>query len=240
MTLNLDPQDVAARITGRTTIVPVHSSAGQRRSPSWPRSTCPCSRTRRRRSARPASPRPASARRSASTRRRTSSRSGTAVSSRARTASRGHRAQAALPRLARQAHLRARRDELRLDAIQAAALRVFLPQLAAGTARGARLLAVRRSWGSARWSSCRPTTRATSTTCSSSARPSGSGSPRPWTTPGSRPPRTTTPLHLQPGMAYLGYTPGLAAETERAAAENLALPMWGGSRSSSRSGSWRR
>jgi dTDP-4-amino-4,6-dideoxygalactose transaminase len=38
----------------------------------------------------------------------------------------------------------------------------------------------------------------------------------------------TTPLHLQPAMAYLGYQPGSLPETERAAAENLALPMWGG------------
>jgi dTDP-4-amino-4,6-dideoxygalactose transaminase len=38
----------------------------------------------------------------------------------------------------------------------------------------------------------------------------------------------TTPLHLQPAMAYLGYAPGSLPETERAAAENLALPMWGG------------
>jgi dTDP-4-amino-4,6-dideoxygalactose transaminase len=37
-----------------------------------------------------------------------------------------------------------------------------------------------------------------------------------------------TPLHLQPAMAYLGYRPGSLPETERAAAENLALPMWGG------------
>jgi dTDP-4-amino-4,6-dideoxygalactose transaminase len=29
-------------------------------------------------------------------------------------------------------------------------------------------------------------------------------------------------------MAYLGYAPGSLPETERAAAENLALPMWGG------------
>jgi dTDP-4-amino-4,6-dideoxygalactose transaminase len=36
------------------------------------------------------------------------------------------------------------------------------------------------------------------------------------------------PLHLQPAMAYLGYRPGSLPETERAAAENLALPMWGG------------
>jgi dTDP-4-amino-4,6-dideoxygalactose transaminase len=37
-----------------------------------------------------------------------------------------------------------------------------------------------------------------------------------------------TPLHLQPAMAYLGYEAGALPETERAAAENLALPMWGG------------
>jgi dTDP-4-amino-4,6-dideoxygalactose transaminase len=37
-----------------------------------------------------------------------------------------------------------------------------------------------------------------------------------------------TPLHLQPAMAYLGYEAGSLPETERAAAENLALPMWGG------------
>ncbi len=37
-----------------------------------------------------------------------------------------------------------------------------------------------------------------------------------------------TPLHLQPAMAYLGVGEGSLPETERAAAENLALPMWGG------------
>jgi len=37
-----------------------------------------------------------------------------------------------------------------------------------------------------------------------------------------------TPLHLQPALSYLGYRPGTLPETERAAAENLALPMWGG------------
>jgi dTDP-4-amino-4,6-dideoxygalactose transaminase len=37
-----------------------------------------------------------------------------------------------------------------------------------------------------------------------------------------------TPLHLQPAMAYLGYGAGSLPETERAAAGNLALPMWGG------------
>jgi dTDP-4-amino-4,6-dideoxygalactose transaminase len=37
-----------------------------------------------------------------------------------------------------------------------------------------------------------------------------------------------TPLHLQPAMAFLGYEPGSLPETERAAGENLALPMWAG------------
>ena len=36
-----------------------------------------------------------------------------------------------------------------------------------------------------------------------------------------------TPLHLQPALRYLGYGPGSLPETERAAADNLALPMWG-------------
>ncbi len=38
----------------------------------------------------------------------------------------------------------------------------------------------------------------------------------------------STPLHLQPALRYLGVAEGSLPETERAAAENLALPMWGG------------
>jgi dTDP-4-amino-4,6-dideoxygalactose transaminase len=38
----------------------------------------------------------------------------------------------------------------------------------------------------------------------------------------------TVPLHLQPALRYLGYERGSLPETERVAAENLALPMWGG------------
>jgi dTDP-4-amino-4,6-dideoxygalactose transaminase len=38
----------------------------------------------------------------------------------------------------------------------------------------------------------------------------------------------TVPLHLQPAMRYLGYERGSLPETELMAAENLALPMWGG------------
>ena len=37
-----------------------------------------------------------------------------------------------------------------------------------------------------------------------------------------------TPLHLQPALRYLGWKPGSLPETEKAAAENLALPLWGG------------
>jgi dTDP-4-amino-4,6-dideoxygalactose transaminase len=36
------------------------------------------------------------------------------------------------------------------------------------------------------------------------------------------------PTHLQPAMQQLGVRTGSLPETERAAAENLALPMWGG------------
>jgi dTDP-4-amino-4,6-dideoxygalactose transaminase len=37
-----------------------------------------------------------------------------------------------------------------------------------------------------------------------------------------------TPMHLQPALRYLGWQEGSLPETERAARENLALPMWAG------------
>jgi dTDP-4-amino-4,6-dideoxygalactose transaminase len=37
-----------------------------------------------------------------------------------------------------------------------------------------------------------------------------------------------TPLHLQPALRFLGYSEGSLPETERAARENLALPLWSG------------
>jgi dTDP-4-amino-4,6-dideoxygalactose transaminase len=36
------------------------------------------------------------------------------------------------------------------------------------------------------------------------------------------------PLHLQPALRYLGYSEGDFPETEKAAGENLCLPMWAG------------
>jgi len=36
------------------------------------------------------------------------------------------------------------------------------------------------------------------------------------------------PLHLQPALAYLGWEPGSLPETERAARENFSVPLWAG------------
>jgi dTDP-4-amino-4,6-dideoxygalactose transaminase len=36
----------------------------------------------------------------------------------------------------------------------------------------------------------------------------------------------TTPLHLQPALRFLGYEPGSLPETERAAGQNFSLPLW--------------
>jgi dTDP-4-amino-4,6-dideoxygalactose transaminase len=38
----------------------------------------------------------------------------------------------------------------------------------------------------------------------------------------------TTPLHLQPSLRYLGYEAGSLPATEQAAAENFSLPLWPG------------
>jgi dTDP-4-amino-4,6-dideoxygalactose transaminase len=38
----------------------------------------------------------------------------------------------------------------------------------------------------------------------------------------------TTPLHLQPALRHLGYREGSLPDTERAATDNLALPLWPG------------
>ena len=38
----------------------------------------------------------------------------------------------------------------------------------------------------------------------------------------------TTPLHLQPALRFLGYEPGSLPETERVAQENFSVPLWPG------------
>jgi dTDP-4-amino-4,6-dideoxygalactose transaminase len=38
----------------------------------------------------------------------------------------------------------------------------------------------------------------------------------------------TTPLHLQPSLRYLGYEPGSLPATEQAGAENFSVPLWPG------------
>jgi dTDP-4-amino-4,6-dideoxygalactose transaminase len=38
----------------------------------------------------------------------------------------------------------------------------------------------------------------------------------------------TTPLHLQPALHFLGYEPGSLPETERAAQDNFSVPLWPG------------
>jgi dTDP-4-amino-4,6-dideoxygalactose transaminase len=38
----------------------------------------------------------------------------------------------------------------------------------------------------------------------------------------------TTPLHLQPALRFLGYREGSLPETERAARENFSIPLWPG------------
>ena len=117
----------------------------------------------------------------------------------------------------------------RLDAIQAAALRVFLPHLA-GWNEGRRVGAARYAelgLGERRRAAAR-TSRATSTTCTSCARPERARIAAALKEAGiASASYYVTPLHLQPAMRYLGYGPGSLPETERAAAENLALPMWG-------------
>ena len=115
-------------------------------------------------------------------------------------------ARAPLPRLARQEGLRGGRLQLapRRAAGRGAAP---LPRRARRLerARAARPPRATRSSASASSASCPPTSPATSTTCTSSARPSATASARRSRRPGSATPRTTsTPLHLQPALRYLG------------------------------------
>jgi dTDP-4-amino-4,6-dideoxygalactose transaminase len=116
----------------------------------------------------------------------------------------------------------------RLDAIQAAALRVFLPHLQGwndgrrhGAARYAELglgeavdLPVDEPGHVYHMYVVRTPDRAL---VSAALKEAGISSASYY----------VTPLHLQPAMRYLGYEAGSLPETERAAAENLAIPLWG-------------
>ena len=116
----------------------------------------------------------------------------------------------------------------RLDAIQAAALRVFLPRLRSwndgrreGAARYAALglgeaveLPVHEPGHVYHMYVVRTPERARIAAALNEAGISSAS-------------YYATPLHLQPALRHLGYEPGSLPETERAAADNLALPMWG-------------
>ena len=117
----------------------------------------------------------------------------------------------------------------RLDAVQAAALRVFLPHLS--------------GWNAGATGSCAALRRARSRRGSRVAgRRVGPRLPHVRRADDrSRAHRVAADrgrdrirvvlrdaLHLQPAMRQFGYDRGSLPETERAAAENLALPMWGG------------
>ena len=117
----------------------------------------------------------------------------------------------------------------RLDAVQAAMLRVFLPRLTGWNDARREAAARYAELGLGEIVELPATSRGTSTTCSSCARRVGRRSPPRSARRGSRArPTTSTPLHLQPAMRYLGVPEGLAPGDGARAAENLALPMWGG------------
>ena len=86
-----------------------------------------------------------------------------------------------------------------------------------------------RSSGSASSASCRPTSRATCSTCTSCGTPERE---RLAAALGEAEIASASyyvvPLHLQPALRFLGHAEGSLPETERAAADNLALPLWAG------------
>ena len=182
-TLNLDPEDVAApdhaEDEGDHAGAPVRPPGAARRARRARRSRS--SRTPRRRSAPPGSRPPASPRPSASSRRRTCSRSATAASSRV---DRRRSSPSACGCSASTARATRRTFDLvgynsRLDELQAAALRA-LPAAARRLERARAARPRRATPSSASASSCELPGRraaATSTTCTSSARPSATGSP---------------------------------------------------------------
>ena len=129
-----------------------------------------------------------------------------------------------LPRLQGQGDVRGVGDDSRLDAIQPRRCVSSSVTSTAGTPSGARPPRATPSSASASSASCRRTSRGTSTTCTSCARPSGTGSPRRCAPRTSAARRTACAAGL-PASRLRGRGP---AETERAARETIALPLWAG------------
>ena len=231
-TLNLDPGDVAARITPRTSaIMPVHLFGRP-------------GAARRARRARPAADRG----RGAGVRRGRDRdhwrrldlqllpdqepvrRSATAVSSRrpTRSSPNGFACSASTARATRSTSIwsattRASTSSRRRRCASSC------PSSTAGTAHGARRRRDTPSSGSAMCASCPPTSRGTSTTCTSVRTPERDRLAAALTEAGiASAAYYVTPLHLQPALRFLGYEEGSLPETERASRENLALPLWAG------------
>ena len=233
VTLNIDPEDVAAKITDRTrAIMPVHLFGRPAPLDELVQLGLPVDRGRGAGVRRPGSR--AAGRRldlQLLSRRRTSSASATAGSS--PRATRSSPSACACSRSTARATSTTSTSSATTRASTSsrpAFLRVFLPQLdelEPRPPRGRR--AVRRA-------------RARR------ARRAAAGRARPHLPPlrlplaGARPrsaPRSreagigtatyyTTPLHLQPALRFLGYEPGSLPETERVAEENFSVPLWPG------------
>ena len=118
----------------------------------------------------------------------------------------------------------------RLDELQAAVLRLFLTQLDEwnGLRREAAARYAELGPGRAR-ASCPADEPGHVYHMYVVRTPERDASPPRSARPRSRPPRTTSsPLHLQPALRFLGWGEGSLPETEAAAADNLALPLWAG------------